>query len=83
MGWICDRAAEHLGSSDAGIIRARRRLMNAARALREQGAAPPGLGEPEAYGVRSASVVLPRNGSWIDDSAPFREARPGVNFAAV
>src|SRR5207302_1092827 len=41
MGWICDRAAEHLGSSDAGIIRARRRLMNAARALREQAAEPP------------------------------------------
>jgi phenylpropionate dioxygenase-like ring-hydroxylating dioxygenase large terminal subunit len=83
MGWICDRTAEHLGSSDAGIIRARRRLMNAARALREQGTPPPGLGQPEAYGVRSASVVLPRSGSWIDDSAPFREARAGVNFAAV
>ena len=83
MGWICDRTAEHLGSSDAGIIRARRRLMNAARALREQGAEPPGVAQPEAYQLRSASVVLPRNGSWIDDSAPFREARPGVNFAAV
>jgi phthalate 4,5-dioxygenase oxygenase subunit len=83
MGWICDRAAEHLGSSDAGIIRARRRLMNAARALREQGAEPPGITQPEVYRLRSASVVLPRTGSWIEDSAQFREARPGVNFAAV
>jgi phthalate 4,5-dioxygenase oxygenase subunit len=83
MGEVCDRTAEHLGSSDSGIIRARRRLMNAARALREQGTPAPGATQPGAYRIRSASVVLPRAGSWIDDSAPFREARPGENVAAV
>jgi phthalate 4,5-dioxygenase oxygenase subunit len=83
MGPIYDRSSEHLGSSDAGIIRARRRLMQAARALREQGVPPPGSVQPDVYRTRSASVVLPRVGSWIDGSAPFREARPGVNFAAV
>jgi phthalate 4,5-dioxygenase len=83
MGPICDRTAEHLGSSDAGIIRVRRRLMQAAQALREQGQRPPAVSQPDAYRTRSASVVLPRAASWIDSSAPFREARPGVNFAAV
>jgi phenylpropionate dioxygenase-like ring-hydroxylating dioxygenase large terminal subunit len=83
MGPICDRTAEHLGSSDAGIIRVRRRLMQAAQALRDQGQRPPAVSQPDAYRTRSASVVLPRAASWIDSSAPFREARPGVNFAAV
>jgi len=49
----------------------------------EHGAEPPGVARPEVYRLRSASVVLPRTGSWIEDPAPFREARPGVNFAAV
>ncbi|HEY0584346.1 MAG TPA: Rieske 2Fe-2S domain-containing protein [Chloroflexota bacterium] len=83
MGYIYDRSSEHLGTSDAGIIRARRRLMNAARALRENAAPAPAAADSQAYGVRSASVVLPRSESWITGSAPFREARPGVNFAAV
>ncbi|HEV7665897.1 MAG TPA: Rieske 2Fe-2S domain-containing protein [Chloroflexota bacterium] len=83
MGSIYDRSSEHLGSSDAGIIRARKRLMNAARALRDSGGPAPAATQPEAYRLRSASVVLPRSESWIDGSAPFREAQPGVNFAAV
>jgi len=83
MGLIYDRSSEHLGSSDSGIIRVRRRLMQAALALREQGATPPAANEPASYSARSASIVLPRGASWIDGSAEFREARPGVNFAAV
>ncbi|HTE83161.1 MAG TPA: Rieske 2Fe-2S domain-containing protein, partial [Dehalococcoidia bacterium] len=46
MGRIYDRSQEHLGMSDSGIIRARRRLMLAAKALREQGATPPGVESP-------------------------------------
>jgi hypothetical protein len=83
MGPIYDRSSEHLGSSDAGIIRVRRRLMQAARALREIAVEPPAVAQADVYRVRSAAVVLPRAGSWIDDSAPFRQAREGVNFAAV
>jgi phenylpropionate dioxygenase-like ring-hydroxylating dioxygenase large terminal subunit len=83
MGPIYDRSSEHLGSSDAGIIRVRRRLMQAATALREQGLAPPAVGQPASYRARSASVVLPHGVSWIDGTADFREARAGVNYAAV
>jgi phthalate 4,5-dioxygenase len=83
MGPIYDRSSEHLGSSDSGIIRVRRRLMQAAVALREQGINPPAVSQPDSYAARSASIVLPHNVSWIDGSAEFRQARPGVNFAAV
>ena len=41
-----DPTPEHLGSSDAMIIRVRRRLMAAARALAENGSVPPGVTTP-------------------------------------
>ena len=40
--------------------------MNAANALREQGVTPPGVDHPEIYRVRSASVVLPKEVSWVE-----------------
>src|SRR3979409_1843538 len=48
MGPIYDRTSEHLGSSDAMIIRSRRRLMAAAVALRERRVVPPGVDQPES-----------------------------------
>jgi hypothetical protein len=57
QGGIVDRALEHLGTSDTAIIHVRRRLMSAARALRERGTPAPGR-DPESFHVRSASVVL-------------------------
>ena len=56
-GTILDRSQEHLGSSDAAVIAMRRRLTSAAIALRE-GAEPPEVHNPDAYKVRSASIVL-------------------------
>jgi hypothetical protein len=83
MGSIYDRSSEHLGTSDTGIIRARRSLMMAASALQEKGSVPASVEQPQVYRIRSASVVLPRVDSWVEASQEFREARPGVNFAAT
>lgn len=83
MGAIYDRSKERLGMSDSGIIRARRRLMSAARALRELGQAPPGLETPEAYRIRSSSVVLPRDLSWVEGAHEQMQATPGVNHPAA
>jgi phthalate 4,5-dioxygenase oxygenase subunit len=83
MGPIYDRSQERLGMSDSGIIRARRRLMLAAKALREQGVAPPGVESPDAYRVRSAAVVLPRAASWIEGASQQMQATPGVNHPAA
>jgi nitrite reductase/ring-hydroxylating ferredoxin subunit len=83
MGAIYDRSQERLGMSDSGIIRTRRRLMLAARALREQGIAPPGVKTPQAYRVRSAAVVLPKPSGWIVGAAEQMQATPGVNHPAA
>src|SRR5207248_3152638 len=47
MGPIYDRESEHLGTTDALIIRTRRRMIAATRALEEQGRVPPGADTPE------------------------------------
>jgi phenylpropionate dioxygenase-like ring-hydroxylating dioxygenase large terminal subunit len=76
MGTIYDRSREHLATSDSMIIRTRRRLLAAARALAEDGTVPPGVDEPEVYAVRSAAAVLPRGADWIEASAEARRAFP-------
>lgn len=63
MGAICDRTKERLGTSDAGIILARRRLLAALEELEAE--TLPGL-QPEHQRVRSTSVLLPK-------ATPFQE----------
>jgi phthalate 4,5-dioxygenase oxygenase subunit len=82
QGDIVDRALEHLGTSDAAIIQVRRRLMNAARALREHGAAAPGR-DPRSFHVRSASVVLPPGASWVDGALSRLMATSGRQLTRV
>lgn len=83
MGRVADRTIEHLGISDTAIIRARRSLIKAASLLRDQGVEPASVTDPTVYSTRSAAVVLPRDADWVRSSSEFREAKPGVNFAAV
>jgi nitrite reductase/ring-hydroxylating ferredoxin subunit len=74
MGWIYDRSQERLGTSDAMIIRTRRRLIEAARALREQGTLPPGVDDPSVYAVRSGGTVLPKSLNWVEATQELRKA---------
>lgn len=64
MGDIVDRSREHLGTSDAAIIAARRRLLHALRGV-DAGASPPAT-NPSAFQVRSAAVVLPVDVDWTE-----------------
>jgi hypothetical protein len=41
-------------------------LLRLAKALREHGATPLGVREPEIYRVRGTSVVVPDNVDWVD-----------------
>jgi nitrite reductase/ring-hydroxylating ferredoxin subunit len=66
MGPIYDRESEHLGTTDALIIRTRRRMIQTARAFNEQGITPPGVDHPELYRQRSGGVLLPRDANWWD-----------------
>jgi len=59
MGAIQDRSREHLVSSDNGIVKTRRRLMDAASSV-AQGHAPPGL-DPAEQGARAVSMVASRD----------------------
>jgi hypothetical protein len=74
MGTLLDRTAEHLGTSDVMVIRARRRLIGAALALRDQGEIPPGAENPLVYRTRSGSVFLPKDADWIAATEDLRRA---------
>jgi phthalate 4,5-dioxygenase len=66
MGEIVDHTFEHLAPSDQMITRTRRRLLIAARSLRDQGTAPPCVDQPDIFRqVRSGEAVLPAR-DWQD-----------------
>jgi hypothetical protein len=67
MGPITDHCFEHLAPSDQMVTRTRRRLLMAARALRENGTLPPGVEHADVF--RDA-----RSGYFItDDHRPWKE----------
>jgi len=74
MGPIIDRTEEHLGTSDAMVIRTRRRVINAAKALRDRGEPPPGVDDPAVYLCRSGGVILPRDANWLEATRELRRA---------
>jgi nitrite reductase/ring-hydroxylating ferredoxin subunit len=74
MGPIYDRTQEHLGTSDAMVIRTRRRVINAARALRDNAVTPPGVDNPAVYRHRSGGVILPRDADWLEATKGLRQA---------
>jgi len=65
MGAVMDRTHEHLGTSDAMVIRTRRALLRAARELRDRGVAPALVDRPELYLTRSGGVILPESADWL------------------
>jgi hypothetical protein len=72
MGPIYDRSSEHLGTTDALIIRMRKRMIDAAIALRDRGTVPPGVDSPEVYRQRSGEIVLPLNADWFEATRELR-----------
>lgn len=66
QGPIYDRTRERLGTSDTAIIQVRKRLLGAAKALREQKMTPPGVHEPASYRVRGGAFALLKDVMWVD-----------------
>jgi phthalate 4,5-dioxygenase len=56
------------------VIRTRRRVINAARALRDSAAVPPGVDDPTVYRYRSGGVILPRDADWLEATKGLRRA---------
>jgi hypothetical protein len=75
MGTIYNRSREHLGQTDSGIIRTRKRLLDAAKAFAERGETPPGVRNPEYYRVRTGEIFLPDNADWVAETAELRKSR--------
>lgn len=82
MGPVVDRTKERLVSADSGIIKARRKLTQAATALLEDGTVPPGV-DPAHHRVRSASIVLPRDEAFVEACKDALAATPGVPQTSV
>jgi hypothetical protein len=74
QGSIVDRSKEHLGTTDSMIIRVRRRLLEAAKALRVQGIVPPGVDNPRLYRQRSGWALVPKDADFWEYLQPQREA---------
>jgi phenylpropionate dioxygenase-like ring-hydroxylating dioxygenase large terminal subunit len=74
MGRIYDRSKEHLGTTDAMVIRVRRRLIAAVQAHMKHGVTPPGVDDPEIYRVRSGGVFLPPDADWVEATRELRQA---------
>jgi phthalate 4,5-dioxygenase len=86
MGHIYERSQEHLGTSDLMVIRTRKRLIDAAKALRDRGEVPPGVDNPAVYRVRSGGVVLPRGVEWVEATRELRRAgaeHPGLSRSVL
>jgi phthalate 4,5-dioxygenase len=65
MGPIVDHTFEHLAPSDQMITRTRRRLLMAARALRDGGVLPPGVENADVFrGARSGYLVTDDKTRW-------------------
>jgi phenylpropionate dioxygenase-like ring-hydroxylating dioxygenase large terminal subunit len=74
MGPIYDRSKEHLGTTDAMVIRVRRRLIAAVQAHMNHGVTPPGVDDPDVYRVRSGGVFLPPDADWVEATRELRQA---------
>ena len=75
MGGITDHDFEHLGPSDRMITQTRRRLLRAARALRANGAMPPGVDDPEIMtAVRSGDFLTAAGIDWREAYAAQMQA---------
>jgi phthalate 4,5-dioxygenase len=85
MGDISDRTLEHLAPSDRMIVVTRRRLADAARALRDDGTVPPLVDDPDVgTTIRSGDLIAPEDQPWLQayEQTMRRAIHPGMLYAA-
>jgi hypothetical protein len=80
---IYDRSKEHLGTSDTGIARTRRLLLDTLRRLAEHGTRPATADKPEASMLRAVSLTIPTGGDWNQLGGEFIKARLGADLGYV
>ena len=79
---IYDRSKEHLGTTDAMVITARRLMIKSAKAHRDHGTLPPNVMNVELDAC-SASVILPAGADWVEATEAVRSSDGGQPVAYV
>lgn len=77
---IYDRSNENLGTSDSGVARTRRMLLDAARKLQSQALRPVSALTPDSFLQRAISITIPAGGDWMAAGKELMQARPGQDF---
>ena len=77
---IYDRSKEHLGTSDTGIARTRRMLLDTVGRFVKDGQRPASADKPQSLMWRAVSLTLPTGGNWSELGAEFMRARLGAGF---
>lgn len=76
---IYDRSQEHLGTTDTGIARVRRMLLESTRKL-SQGVPPESASQPHSFMKRAVSITLPAGESWEEHGREFMQADIGKGW---
>jgi hypothetical protein len=80
MGDIADRTKERLGTSDAAIILARRRLLAALDTMEDE--VLPGIDVADQR-VRSTSMLLPKDVPFHEGANQAVQVVPGTDFVSI
>jgi phthalate 4,5-dioxygenase len=77
---IFDRTREHLGSTDIGIARTRRLLLDGLRRLEDAGEPPASARDPSLLMWRAISITVPAGADWQQAGGDFMRAKLGADF---
>ena len=77
---IYDRSKEHLGTSDTGIARTRRLLLDSVGRFVKDGQRPASADKPQSLMWRAVSLTLPTGANWSELGREFMQARLGAGF---
>lgn len=80
---ITDRSQEMLGTTDLGVVRTRRLLLDTLRKLDTEGQRPASSTDPQSMMWRAVSITIPRGSDWKPVAAEFMRARVGADFGYV
>ncbi|MBS0407343.1 MAG: Rieske 2Fe-2S domain-containing protein [Proteobacteria bacterium] len=77
---IYDRTREHLGTTDSGIARVRRMLLENAKKLAQGAVAPATTAAPSSFMVRAISLTIPVGADWAELGRDYMKAEVGKGF---
>jgi phenylpropionate dioxygenase-like ring-hydroxylating dioxygenase large terminal subunit len=77
---IYDRSKENLGTSDSGVARTRRLLLDQVRKLQAQQIRPVSTQDPDKFLVRAISITIPAGDDWLVHGKELMRAEPGKDF---